>query len=118
MLWTGPKSHAAQRKIVPMNHFGAPRNAEQKQNVSGWSALELFRIGGVIGHETPTDLGAVWAAHNDSVAAGELPVDPNDADRQQAVAAPQRRHRTGIDGERALRLQRAGDPLFAGRYRV
>src|SRR5258706_7040744 len=113
LMQTVPKLLPAQRKIVPVNHLGPTFYAQQKQNITGRPALDLVGIRGVVGDETAADLGAVWIAHDDGVAPGELSLDPNNADRQQAIAAPQRGHRAGVDRERALRLQRAGDPFLA-----
>src|SRR5215831_8666063 len=78
----------AQRKIVPVNHFSPAFNAKQKQDISGWSALDLFGIDGIVGHETPADLGAIRTTHDDGIAAGKLSVDPNDPNRQQTIASP------------------------------
>ena len=60
----------------------------------------------------------VGAAHHDRVAAGELAVDPDHAGRQQALAGAKGGDRAGIDGQRALRLQRTGDPAFARGDRI
>src|SRR5215813_10361820 len=87
--------------------------AQDRPGESSRPALDLVGIRGVIGDETAADLGAIRTAHDDGVAPGELPLDPNHADRQQAIAAPQGGDRTGVYRERALRLQRAGDPFLA-----
>src|SRR5215831_1199566 len=80
----------AQRKIVPVNDLDPTFDAKDKHDVAGRPALDLVGIGRVVGHETPADLGAVGAAHEDGVTPRELSLDPDDADRQQAIAAPQR----------------------------
>src|ERR1700722_20001250 len=104
-----------QRQIVAVDHLGAAFDAEEQHDVARRPALHLLGIAGVVGDEAAADFGAVGAAHDHGIAAGKLAVDANDADRQQAVAAAERRHRAGIDGQYALRLQRDGDPFLARR---
>ena len=57
----------------------------------------------------------IGAADDDRVAARELAVDPDHARRQQALAGAQRRDRAGIDGQRALRLERAARSISCAR---
>src|SRR6266446_3715855 len=108
LMQTVRKLLPAQRKIVPVNHLRPTFYAKQKQNITGRSALDLVGIRGVVGDKTAADLGAIRTAYDDGVAPGELSLDANNADRQQAIAAPQGGHRAGVDRERALRFQRAG----------
>src|ERR1700692_4369781 len=84
-----PKSLPAQSQIVPMDHLGAAFDTQQQQDIARRPALDLLGIAGVVGHETATDLGTVWTAHHDGIAAGELPIDPNDTARSPAFAAPE-----------------------------
>ena len=89
-----------------------------EQHVGRRSALDFLGVLGVVGDEAAADFGAVRPAHDHGIAARERALDLDDAGRQQAVAAPQRRDRAGIDRERALRLERAGDPFLARRDRI
>ncbi len=80
--------------------------------------LDLVGVRGVIGDQPAADLGAIRPAHQHRVAALESPFDLDDAGRQQALAAAQRLHRAGIDGQHAARLERAGDPFLARGDRI
>jgi len=80
-----------------VNYFCPAANAKQKQYIPSWPALHFISIRSVVGNEAAADLGAIRTAYDDRVAPGELSLDPNNADRQQAVAAPQGGHRTSVD---------------------
>ena len=71
----------------------------------------------VIGDESAPEHRAVRRADQDCVAAGEITLDPGDADRQQARALVECGHGPGIDMQRAARLQAAADPGLAGARR-
>ena len=91
----------------------SPADAQDGHHVRGGAALDPLGDLGVIGDQAAADLAGIGAADDHGVAAGELALDLDHAGRQQAGAGTQRRHRTGVDGQCALRLQRARDPAFA-----
>src|SRR5579863_7339344 len=92
----------ADHEVVAMDHLGASADAEDRHDIARRAALDLLRVLGVIGHKTSTDLTAIRPAYHHGIAAGELPVDPDDTRRQQALAGAQRVHRAGVDGQGAL----------------
>ncbi len=107
-----------QNHIVPMDQLGAPKVAE---NVGDFTALAPDDGLGVlmaVSGEPAADLNAVAVPDDHRVAPLETPLDPRDAGRQQALACGQRLGRAIIDDERALRLERAGDPALPRRHRV
>ena len=90
-----------------MDHFGAATDAEDRHYVRRLAALDLLGVLGVVGDKPAADLMGVGAAHHHRIAAGELPVDPDHAGRQQALAGAQRTDRAGVDGQGTLWLQRS-----------
>ena len=100
-------------QIIAVDHLRPAADAEDGHHVRRGAALDLFGVLGVVGDEAAADLVGVGAAHHHGIAAGELAVDPDHAGRQQAFAGAQRGDRAGVDGQRALRLQRARDPAFS-----
>src|SRR5215510_552157 len=96
---------AADHQIIPVHHFGAAAEPEDREDVGGRATLDLGGVLGVVGDEAAADLGAVGAADNDGVAAGENALDEDHSGGQQALAAAQRRDRTGIDRQDALGLE-------------
>src|SRR6266850_6816871 len=93
-------STAPNRQMVSVNHLGAAGKAQDRQNIGRGAALDLLGVGGVVGNEAAADLGAVWPADDHRVTARKVAVDSDDACRQEAAAALERSHRTGVDGQR------------------
>src|SRR5262249_6052446 len=95
----------AHHQIIPVHHFGAAAEPEDRENVGGRAALDLGGVLGVVGDEAAADLGPIGSADDDGVAARENALDVDDARGEQALAAAQRRDRTGIDGQDTLGLE-------------
>ena len=95
-----------------------PRIAKQGLDRRGSPPDDLSRLVGVEGDEAAPELGALGPRIITASPREKAPSTRGDAGRQQALAAPQRCHRAGIDDDRAARLQRAGDPCLARRGRV
>ena len=91
---TAPANH----EIVAVDHFRAAADAEDRHHIGRGAAFDLLGILGVIGDEAAADFMGIGTAHQDSIAAGELPVDPGHAGRQQAFSRAQRAYRAGVDG--------------------
>src|SRR5215510_4770391 len=76
------RSAATDHQVVTVHHFGAATESQNRRNIGGRAALDLFRIGGVVGDEAAADLGAVRPADDDRVAARKRAIDPDHACRQ------------------------------------
>src|ERR1700677_3720331 len=98
-----------------MHHLGTAAKAENGSDVCRRAPLDLARIFHVVSAETAPNLCAGWIENNDSVTAGKAAVDADDACRQQALSAAQRRDCAGVDHQRAFGFERAGNPLLARR---
>src|SRR5262244_985695 len=59
----------AHHQIIPVHHFGAAAEPEDRENVGGRAALDLGGVLGVVGDEPAADLGPIGSADNDGVAA-------------------------------------------------
>src|SRR5262249_56945901 len=95
---------SADHQIIPVHHFGAAAEPEDREDVGGRAALDLGGVLGVVSDEAAADLGAVGAADNDGVAAGENALHEDHPGGHQALAAAYRRDRAGIYRHDALPL--------------
>src|SRR6267143_955766 len=85
-LTLGKSAARPDHEIVAVDHFRAAADAEDGHHIRRGAALDLFGVLGVIGDEAAADLMGIGTAHHHRVAAGELPLDPDHAGRQQALA--------------------------------
>ena len=69
-------------QIIAMYHFGSAAEAEDRGNVSGCPAADLFCVVGVISAQAAGDFSAIGPADDYRVAAGEDAVNANYASRQ------------------------------------
>src|SRR5262245_13894810 len=96
-----------------MNDLIAAAVAQDLLDVARAAARDLRGLVRGIRSETARNLAAVGRKNADGVAAPERAVDGGHAGRQQAASARERALGASVDAQRALRLQRARDPLLA-----
>ncbi len=101
-----------------MDHFRAAAETQNRLDSGGQAASDFLGILGVIGAQAAADFRSVETADNDRVATRKVALDADDAGRQQALAAAERRDSAGVDHQRALGLERPGNPLLARRHRI
>src|SRR5262245_9932313 len=96
-----------------MNDLIATAVAQDLLDVAGAAADDQRGLVGGIRRQATCDLAAVGRDYADGVAAAERAVDSGNAGRQQAAPTRERALGAGVHAQRALRLQRARDPLLA-----
>src|SRR5690242_13518635 len=97
-----------------MDDLIAATVSEDGFNFERTLSRDALGIGCSIGRETPRDLPTVAVADNHRIAALETSVDLSHTGRQKALSLLQGTHCTGIDDERAFRLQDSRNPALAG----
>src|SRR6185503_12859274 len=107
---------SGEHEIVAVDQLGLAGEAEQAADFGRGLARDQPRFGAAVVAETPADLLAARAPHGDDVAAVEVALDADDADRQQALAAvAQLRRRAFVDDDGTAQLQLVAHPLLARR---
>src|SRR5262245_11518226 len=101
-----------------MDQFGAAGIAEYLLDFTALAPDDGLGLLMIVGGEPAADLHALAVPDDDGVATLEAALDPGDARGQQALARGERGCRALIDGERAPRFERAGDPALARSDRV
>ena len=96
-----------------MDDFVATAESQQHLDLSRLAPTQPFRIATRISGQAASHLDTSRIAHDHRIPAFEPANHPGNARRQQALAAAKCRGRAGIDGERALGLERTGNPFLA-----
>ena len=115
------RSCVPQHHVVPVDHLGAAPIAEQRLDFARLRLPTILFASSRSKAMRPRPISAPCPSQDDHrVAARKGARHGGHAGGQQALAGSERRRRPGIDGDRAARLQMAGDPGLSalGRRRL
>src|SRR6185369_5221759 len=102
-----------------MDHLVAHLVAERRLDLARVASFDLVELGGAVIHEAARELASLQVDALHAGAGAEVPAHLAQPRGQEAPSLlDDRTPRAVVDDDRAVRLQRVGDPALAGRQTI